>query len=131
MQFPDPISTLPYLSNYMFRVDSRQGTSRTVRLIDFDAGVFLVYGVSEYSRMGMEGDDSDTINYYDFEGGPFLMVGEQFYDIGRIAALLPTRTQGVPEQGIPSQTAVLVSVDYTNKKIYEEIRKWQKQNSGR
>jgi hypothetical protein len=130
IEYPKPISTLPYMGNYAFYVNSRYGTTRTVRLLDPEAGVFLVHGESAFSRMGASENDSTHIELYDFEGGPFLMLGENFYDFGTIAALLPTETQDMPSHGIKSEPAVLVSVNYSPKG-YKEIRKWQKQSIGR
>jgi len=130
VEFSSPVDLLPYMGNLCLHENSRYGQPRRVLLLDPDAGVFLVYGKSAYSRMGVDESDSDSINYYDFEGGPFLMVGEQFYDFGTIAALLPTKTKGLPSEGIEEHPAVLVSVDYS-KKGYKEIQKWRKQNSGR
>ena len=130
MEFPSPVDLLPYMGNLCLHENSRYGEARRVLLLDPDAGVFLVYGKSAFSRMGWDENTPGVYNMYDFDGGPFFMVGEEFYGFGTIAALLPTKTKGLPSQGIEERPAVLVSVDYS-KKGYKEIQKWRKQNSGR
>ncbi len=101
---------------FEFDVGSRYGDLRTIRPTDIAKGVYKVMGKSHFSRGNEE--------MYDFEGGPFLMVGEQFYHLGTIAAVMPV------DSGHDGYCAVLISVDY-NEKSYNEVTKWQGQNSGR
>lgn len=83
----------------LFRIHSRAAVPRMVSLVEPARGVFLVVGSSSYYRAG-EG-------MFDFEGGPMLMVGEEFYGWGTIRALKPVLNGG------PKESAVLVSVDYS------------------
>lgn len=94
---------------------SRYGDIRTIQPTDIAKGVYKVMGKSHFSRGNNE--------MYDFEGGPFLMVGEKFYHLGTIAAVMPV------DSGHDGYCAVLVSVDYNEKSISEAMN-WQEQNSG-
>ena len=100
---------------FEFDVRSRYGDIRTIKPTDVPRGIFKVMGKAYFTR--------GATDMYDFEGGPAFFLGEEFYHLGKIAAILPV------DSGHDGYAAVLISVDY-NEKSYSEVQKWQSQSNG-
>ena len=86
---------------------SRLGEKRTIECVDSEAGIFRIYGSSDFYNF--------SPYMFEFQGGPMIHIGEEFYGLGQITAI-----ELFDNIENSTDTCVYVSVDMNKKTILED-----------